>query len=784
MSFFIDTRSKQLLDEALKEGFVEVAVLVCIVLGLPGVGKTHLKFLLLDKLPPSLRTSTICAETPIRIEIRTISGTKIQNIEGKWNEVDDEGMIDVVARMILEVKPNFVQTKSNQGIFSWIASKFFQPQRQETTATGARPPIFHPNPECKHPSASANLKSENAISGSCRKALDKIMDRLVQSITKLKNASSVSSSVRASSALRKNQVHRSKWVYFIDSGGQPQYHELLPLFVCHISAALCVIRLPDKLDEIQVVEYYDQGQRVGAIQRSQLSAKDTIQSLVNAIQSYSKQEKPPKIIMVGTHVDKLEQTRKDLSFLPSDTMHSQNESLQHCSLACSSVESLDDKNKKLLEMLEPEFFDQLVFYSQDMKQLIFPLNTLNPGEPEKAKAQTIRHAVESSGGRNVKIPIWWYIMELLLQELAKELGRGVLSRAECLEMANLLGINEESFDAALKFFNELNIIKYCPDVLPDVVFMDSQIPLDKVSELVHHSYLLRQPAVVAEPPTPIFGEWKHFIDHGVVSNETLESFPRHYVSDIFSEKDLTKLLIKLLVLAPIPTPIWVNQEHRTSTEEMLYYVMPSLMLTLGEAEIKKRRVPSPIAATLLVRFPHGSRRAGVFCCFVVHLIRYCGWELLLDAKEPLYRNCIKFRLLTSPPCLVTVIDSNSYIEIHTDASSQIPTNEYAGLLPVIKQSILSGICAACSALNYKKTKPQLTFFCPHSVTSESLPQVVKQHTATLTLDRKYWCCDILPNLVGKLESSHLIWFGIPKGNPTLNHLLLIVVCIYLPILSA
>jgi hypothetical protein len=37
------------------------------------------------------------------------------------------------------------------------------------------------------------------------------------------------------------------------------------------------------------------------------------------------------------------------------------------------------------------------------------------------------------------------------------------------------------------YFDELNIIKYSPDVLPDVIFIDSQIPLDKVSELVYHS---------------------------------------------------------------------------------------------------------------------------------------------------------------------------------------------------------------------------------------------------------------------------------------------------------
>ena len=106
--------------------------------------------------------------------------------------------------------------------------------------------------------------------------------------------------------------------------------------------------------------------------------------------------------------------------------------------------------------------------------------------------------MENSGAREVNIPVWWYVLELLLQELSKELGRGILSRAECLQIAQLLNIREESFDAALLYFDELNIIKYFPKVLPGVIFVDSQIPLDKVSELVYHSYLLRQSVVVAE----------------------------------------------------------------------------------------------------------------------------------------------------------------------------------------------------------------------------------------------------------------------------------------------
>ena len=90
--------------------------------------------------------------------------------------------------------------------------------------------------------------------------------------------------------------------------------------------------------------------------------------------------------------------------------------------------------------------------------------------------------------------------------MLQELGRGIISRTDCLEMVHQFGIKEDSFNAALVHFDELNIIKYSPDILPDVVFIDSQVPFDKVFELVYHSYLLRQPT------SSLDAEWKHFRD--------------------------------------------------------------------------------------------------------------------------------------------------------------------------------------------------------------------------------------------------------------------------------
>ena len=735
--FFIESKSKKLLNDALKDGFVEVVIVVCIILGQPGVGKTHVKYLLLDKRPPHLRSSTICAETPVRVEVRTVSGIRMQNIRGNWKEVSDEEMLDIIARMILAAEPE-LSKKSDEGIWSKVAKLLHIETRG---SAGAKLPNLDSDAELQN---KADQKYQSTtptptLSDACQKAIKDIMNKLLERITKLRtgvgreNSSILSQEVQSLSEI----ILSSKWVYFTDSGGQPQYHELLPLFIRSISSALCVTCLTDRLDEMQEVELYQDGKQVGATQQSQLSAKDTIQCLVNTIQSYSSQEKPPKIIMIGTHLDKLEAAGN------------------------GAAETLEEKDKKLLEMLKPEFSDQLVYSSQDMKKLIFPVNALNPGRKERSTAQSLRCHVEDSGAEKVKIPIWWYIMELLLQELAKVLGRGVLSRAECLEMARLLHIREDSFDAALKFFDKLNVIKYSPDVLPGVVFVDSQIPLDKVSELVHHNFLLRQPAS-AEGTVSVDGEWQHFRDKGLVSKECLKHFQRHYVPKIFSVDDLSELLKKLLVFAPIRRQPGVPATVK-STKQETHFVMPALLITLSEAELEKYSISSPEVAILLIRFPQCSRRAGVFCCFMVHLINHFGWSLLLDEEEsdhePLYRNCIKMHLPTDPPCSITLIDCNSLIEAHVKLATEVDPNECSSLLNVIKNAILSGIDAACIALNYKQTKPEFTFHCPHTQPSVEL----KPHTATLNDKKTFLTCDIRRENSYRLQPKHLVWFGLTEG---------------------
>ena len=92
------------------------------------------------------------------------------------------------------------------------------------------------------------------------------------------------------------------------------------------------------------------------------------------------------------------------------------------------------------------------------------------------------------GATRVKIPIWWFILQLILEALSLKLGRDVLSKDECLHVSNTLGFSEGELDAALAFFDKLNIFFYKKAILPHVVFTSAQVPLDKLSRLVEKQY--------------------------------------------------------------------------------------------------------------------------------------------------------------------------------------------------------------------------------------------------------------------------------------------------------
>ena len=184
-----------------------------------------------------------------------------------------------------------------------------------------------------------------------------------------------------------------QWIHFIDSGGQPQFHEVLPAFIRNTTATIFVMKLSERLDEHSVIEYYDiNGQICGKPYRHALSNDQMLQCCIRTIHSQqSTKEGKHKTLVVGTH--------RDLESL------------------CS--ESQAEKNRKLVDMLTPSLQDQLIFY-RPFTDVIFPINAKSPNEQDHQVCDTIRKQIENKKcAPPHKIPIGWFFTRTRHYQVSK-----------------------------------------------------------------------------------------------------------------------------------------------------------------------------------------------------------------------------------------------------------------------------------------------------------------------------------------------------------------------------
>ena len=718
---------KELFDDAMKAGYVTMKVFNTLILGMAGVGKTSFKHILLGLLPPDVRNSTSLADAPIQIPlIRDVSGVKVQAGESGWKPIQGDDLQKIVTDTISTIVSNLkdVPESMKRELQEQVAS-IATPrgtQRSKPVKTSGQTTSTASTASTSHIPRQSTPSSQEGVQG----VIANFMGMMVSMVAGKSSESQVS-------GRDPREVLGSDWIYFTDSGGQPHFHNLMPHFLQGISAALFVHRLSERLDTHPMVEYYENGRPISAPYRSTHSTEDTLKCLVRSMQTRSVDSEKPNLVILGTFLDEVQE----------------------------SSETLEEKNEKLLKLLSSNFRDQLVYYNKANNELIFPVDAKHPGAHEEVVAKLIRTVVERSPSRKIKVPIGWYVLETVLEKLIHHLGRKILSKNECLEAAQQLNCHEQALTAALKFFHEQHLFHYFPEVLPEVVFCSPQVLLDKLTELVKDAYVMREAVIKpSQMPATTVGKHRQFRDKGVVTLEFLEQFPRHYVDELFTPPDLLRLFMSLLILTPFSTTL--HDQVDFSLRDTQYY-MPSLLDMLPSSDLEKHRIFSAAAAPMLIRFPNGWPRSGVFCCLQVDLIQNRKWQVVHKDGKPklIAQNCV----MLSPPkraCVVTLIDSFSYLEVHIDAEPSVCSR----VCPQIRICILLGIEASCWALRYEGDLPDIAFFCPHddslstdlsldgaAVASSSPPR----HAAPVLREDCSLQCTVDEGKFPQLETKHLIW---------------------------
>ena len=353
------------------------------------------------------------------------------------------------------------------------------------------------------------------------------------------------------------------------------------------------------------------------------------------------------------------------------------------------------------------------------------------------KSDLIREKVaDLSGALDVDTPIAFLMLLNDVNKYAEEQRKKVVSVEECQAIAGRLKMERQSLEAALIFFNKMSVWMYMPSVLPDVVFVDPQMALDSINQIVQYSFRVGGGAIPGLSASEC-RLWKE----GVVSSEMLkgEEFRGCFVRGLFEADDALKLFEKLYIVARL------NERE---------FIMPAMLQTVAEKDMKKYvPAPSEHVAPLFLHF-HMSRIAkGVFCS--THTCMRSKYEWTTSYKKEkrkivpacLFRNAVRLQH-PSKAVELTLIHALKHFEAHVN----IEEADLPSLCPEIRDMLVDAVDSAADAFRFKNSRASVAFQCPCD------PDDV--HTATLNEARSMLICSLTKrNIGGGLTAAQKVWLG-------------------------
>ena len=522
-----------------------------------------------------------------------------------------------------------------------------------------------------------------------------------------------------------NEGILSHSIRILDSGGQPQFHELIRIFLFYISGFVSVFKLNEDLSEHGEVVFYDDGEPINNPYKSYYSHEQVIRHDLQALQTEAVQHHMqaeamlcdmPNIAFVGTFLDKAHE--------------------------CKETPAM--KNKRLYriitEILPEEMQKCVITHGNSLEHTAFQINARIPMKEDFDRVEKLKGAlVENSKVHPRDLPLKWHGLEIALHVLMEKLDRQALRRDECEVIAYNLSFDLNSLNEALDYLHKLNIIAYYRDVLPNVIFGSSQVVLNMITELVRHSLKLKEESGLS-------GEKRDFIHRGIVSLQFLRSsgFEKLYITDLFQPEDLLEVLKSQLVISPVGEA---------------EFIMPCVLEVKNIDSIPE---DSEHSSFILNFSKKKSPMFGVYCCTVSSLISNAGWELLrMDGKVvQVARNIFTFEVPgKSPGKLIFRDPLSSYFEVILELPAIATAKHCVTVYQKIRDEFLKAITKAMETLHYDVLLPEVSFLCPE----KSIKCSVEPHPAIIDDSQKYLTCSLNPSICFFLTNMQKMWLQKAAG---------------------
>ena len=598
--------------------------------GPPATGKTSVIDLAMGRPPAMEHHSTGVAEPPSCSII--VGDDSSEDVE--WEELTPDRMLDMVCETIEALaKPVdhlAISTEQRGAVLH---------------ETGATPTLSDP---AHSPPAAPGAATKH------RRDFPQILTDIMQRLPKVCGST---------------RLFRTRLLLMSDSGGQPNYLDVFPLFVRNKCLALFTLKLNERLDAIPQFSYCIHGHSISmADTRLQHSYWQQLESLAKSMSSFlpslmssSDYHGNPRFAVIGTFADRMNE--------------------------CGS-ESLEEKYARLDQSLKA--YEPLRIKGKP----ILHVNAITSDKKQRRQyMKELRRLISKSPSIEVTIKLRWFGFYLSLLSEAEQ--RATLPLKECLDIGRSLDMDEQETRKAIAFFHNLNLIlHYQTKALDGLVIIKLKPILDLVSLLIGVSFFSKDELLRffgIDLPSDIR---EYFQQYGFLDQQTLEEYFHSEFPDPLDAKAFISLLAEVKAVAIF--------------EKSNAFFMPSVLHYASKEEefkiMNERRLFCPWIVRLRIKCDDDQELyvplLPAFSSTLIVLLMSSESFCVIDSQRQ-YRNIFSLGFHNGD---VVIVERQVQLEIYCSFSD----NECFDLCSLIREAIL-------------KTEERLNFDVASITTEDSFP---------------------------------------------------------------
>ena len=696
-----DPQLNSLLEKYRHQGMIRHKSLKCLFTGPPRVGKTTLRKRLLKIIKNLISSGVISTSGGLEKPVTVIFGEARESATVVMGPdyIDWQLQLDLLdeARIVLQFidqQPTPNQESAPEELYSQVS---FEPSKQPLSlAVTSTPSEIHPSPP---PSS----KIETGSFDDAKKLMREVLaSRGLQSIM---------------------DIEKTTTIYLMDTGGQPEFHEIMPIILQGPALHLVFFNLAFDLNEPIPVRFCQQdGTNAMITYESSYTGIQMIYQLLSSLYCLSKDSSlhsQPTAVLIGTHLDQL----KDLEE--------------------QGKKGITEINNLIKQLLTDAEFHKQAFLtyplqdpSEEKSTIFVPVDNYSGGDEEIEQLQAFLKQIIDSRFDPVELPSAWLFFHLVLRHRYENLP-GVCTLADCEALAKGCGLDEDDVRQVLRYIHRhLGTILYYDEVqgLNKLVICDPNVLFRGIFRLVAASFAgcrgyhtsAAEIRKTGEVPVRLLDRISAQPSNSPLTNEHIFELLKHF-------KILTEL-------------------H--SGDDAAYF-MPCLLQPDTSLELSCELLQTFCLPPLLVRFDGNYIPIGVFSALIVKLSQG-PWE-----PDPAvrYRNRISF--FTDGLSSVELIVYPAYLEFRITFADQEDPKEIHQFCLGVRETVVDTLKSVLQLHEHtRKTKFQLGFYCPGSFEGNGQPHFCECLPRQNHVNPKTFACSKSPRCQDQCRLPHkcTIWF--------------------------